>query len=317
MPRFTWTRSAQVATAAAAVLGVVAISPWSVGFAQSGEYSLLEGAIDLHLHIDPDTPTGNVDSIDMAGFALAHARGIRGFVIKNHKETTASVAYLVRKANPGIEAFGSIALNLIQGGINLSAVEYMATGIRGRPFRVVWMPTYDAEHWVRRSANPDGPAVKVSENGELLPVVKQMIGLIAKHGLVLATGHSSPEEHLMLVREGRRQGVGHIIVTHPMISSVSMNEAQLMEAKKLGAFLEFDYRNILVEEEKLEMIKRLGPESVIIDEFWSKSGVDREYGGPEELATWVKVMNSQGFSNADLDRMVKENPAKILGLPYP
>jgi len=106
-------------------------------------------------------------------------------------------------------------------------------------------------------------------------------------------------------------------VTHPMISSVSMSEAQMMEAKKLGAFLEFDYRNILVEEEKLEMIKRLGPENVVIDEFWSRSGVDREYGGPEELATWVKVMNSRGVSNADLDRMVKENPAKILGLQYP
>ena len=41
----------------------------------------------------------------------------------------------------------------------------------------------------------------------------------------------------------------------------------------------------------------------------------REYGGPDELAAWVRAMNAQGFSNRDLDMMCKENPAKALGLP--
>ena len=65
-----------------------------------------------------------------------------------------------------------------------------------------------------------------------------------------------------------------------------------MEEKKHGAFLEFNYRNIPIEEDKLEMIDKLDPESVVVDEFWSKSGVDCEYSVPEELATWIKVMSS-------------------------
>ena len=258
---------------------------------------------------------GNVDAIEIDGMRRAQAEGLRGFVIKNHRETTASVAYLVRKELPGIEAFGGIALNRIQGGINLAAVEYMATQIRGRPFSVVWMPTMDSEHMVRGSDQPNRPFVGVSLDGELLSEVKEMIGLIAEHDLVLATGHLSPEEGLLVVREGHRQGVQHMIVTHPMIGFLSMSEAQMKEAASLGAFLEFDYRVLLAAPEETDMIRTLGPEHVVIDEFWTPG--DREYGKRDELAAWVKEMNERGFSNRELDLMVKVNPAKLLGLPPP
>ena len=302
------------AVAAVALLSLVARPMGEVSFAQ-GEYSLLQGAIDLHLHIDPDTPVGNVDAIEIAGMKRAQAQGLRGFVIKNHRETTASVAYLVRKELPGIEAFGGITLNHIQGGINLAAVEYMATQIRGRPFKVVWMPTRDSENSVRGSDQPNRPFVGVTIDGELGSDVKAMIGLIAEHDLVLATGHLSPEEGLLVVREGHRQGVEHIIVTHPMIEFVSMSEAQMKEAASLGAFLEFDYRVLLAEPEQTDMIRALGPEHVVIDEFWTPG--DREYGRPDGLAAWVKAMNERGFSNRELDMMVKVNPAKLLGLSAP
>jgi hypothetical protein len=165
--------------------------------------------------------------------------------------------------------------------------------------------------------------------------VKQLIGLVAKYQLTLSTGHLSPDEGLMVLREARRQGVQHLLVGHPMDAGVFMNEDQMRQATKLGAFLEFDFRMILtgkierplglspIAGGRAEMIRKLGPENVVIDEFWSKShshGGGRydepyEYGGPEELAAWVKTMNSQGFSNRELDMMCKENPAKLLGLP--
>jgi hypothetical protein len=315
--------------AALIVLGLLAYPIW--GAAQSSGasgYRLLQGAIDVHLHIDPDTDTSSVDAVDIARMKFARTQGIRGFVIKNHHETTASVAYLIRKEIPGVEAFGGIVLNRSQGGINPAMVEYIATGIKGHPGRMVWMPTYDSENAVRRSNDPNRPFVRVVQQGELLPEVKEVIGLIATHGLVLATGHLSPEEGLLVVREGRRQGVKHMIVTHPMDAGVFMNEAQMREAAKLGAFLEFDFRNIVtgkienpfptspIAGRRVEMIRKLGPQNVIIDEFWSKSSREpREYGGPDELAAWVKAMNAQGFSNRELDIMCKENPATLLGLP--
>ena len=119
-----------------------------------------------------------------------------------------------------------------------------------------------------------------------------------------------------------------MIVTHPMDAGVFMNEAQMLEAAKLGAYLEFDFRNILtgkianpfatspIAGGRVEMIRKLQPQNVVIDEFWSKGSREpREYGGPSEMAAWVRAMNAQGFTNRDLDTMCKDNPAKLLGLP--
>jgi hypothetical protein len=76
------------------------------------------------------------------------------------------------------------------------------------------LPAGDTEKEVRESKNPSGPFVAMSRNGELLPGVKEIISIIAKHGLVVASGHIVPEDALMVLREAKRQGVQHMIATH-------------------------------------------------------------------------------------------------------
>src|SRR5690348_8468996 len=105
----------------------------------------LRGVIDIHVHADPDSVARSIDAIDLA--KMAKERGMRGLVFKSHWEPTASMAYLVRKAVPGIEVFGGIDLNRAVGGVNATAVERMAS-IKGGWGRVVWMPTFDAENQV-------------------------------------------------------------------------------------------------------------------------------------------------------------------------
>src|SRR5260370_16670739 len=70
----------------------------------------LTGVIDIHAHHDPDSVPRSIDAIDLA--KLARSRGIRGLVLKNHYEPTASLAYILRKEVPGIEIFGGISLDL-------------------------------------------------------------------------------------------------------------------------------------------------------------------------------------------------------------
>src|SRR4029077_14427126 len=81
--------------------------------------------------------------------------------------------------------------------------------------------------------NPNGPFVAVSNNGELLPEVKQVISIIAKHGLTLASGHILAEETLMVFRAAKRQGVQHMIATHAFDLSGKMTVEQMQEAAKL------------------------------------------------------------------------------------
>src|SRR5713226_439269 len=162
-------------------------------FAASLSGQSLNGVVDIHVHSDPDSVPRSIDAIDAA--KLAHTRGMRALVLKNHYEPTASLAYLVRKEVPGIELFGGIALNRTVGGVNPAAVERM-TRVKGGWGRVVWMPTFDAENQVRFSKE-NRPFVSVSKNGQLLPEVKEVLALIAKHKLTLATGHSSSQEGIM------------------------------------------------------------------------------------------------------------------------
>src|SRR5262245_20770311 len=83
----------------------------------------LKGAIDIHLHVDPDSDARPIDAID-AG-KLARSRGMRGIVLKNHYDPTGGLAFIVRKETPGLEVFGGIDLNLTVGGINVAAVQHM------------------------------------------------------------------------------------------------------------------------------------------------------------------------------------------------
>ena len=126
--------------------------------------ALLRGAIDIHVHSEPDSRPRSVNAVDAA--RQAKAAGMRAIVIKNHYEFTSGLAYIVRKEVPGIEVFGGVDLNLTVGGINPAAVEYMAATTGGFG-RMVWMATFDSENQVRFSKE-NRPFVSVAKNGALL-----------------------------------------------------------------------------------------------------------------------------------------------------
>jgi hypothetical protein len=309
-------RDVLVGSAAALAAGFVA--PARRAFAQSSREAdgarLLKGAVDLHFHMDPWTPGARTGQAGIAEVRIARERGLRALVIKDHNEPTAQLAYHLRQDIPGIELYGGFVLNRPNGGVNPAGVEFMATQIRGEPGRIVWMPAGDTEKEVRASKNPNGPFVAVSRNGELLPEVKEIIAIVAKHGLVVASGHIVPEDALMVFREAKRQGVQHMIATHAFDLAGKMTIAQMQEAAKLGAFIEFDFRNTL-EGGRMEAIRQVGPQFCFLSEFWTKAGPPREYGGLEGIGAFAEVMRAHGFTDRELDLLFKENPAKALGLP--
>jgi hypothetical protein len=288
-----------------------------VGVAQSSREAdgarLLKGASDLHFHMDPWTPGALNGQGSIADVRVARERGMRALVIKDHNEPTAPLAYHLRPEVPGLELYGGFVLNLPNGGVNPAGVEFMATRIKGEPGRIVWMPAGDTAKEVRASKTPDGPFVAVSRNGELLPGVKEVISIVAKHGLVIASGHIVPEEALMVFREAKRQGVQHMIATHAFDLAGKMTVEQMKEAAKLGAFIEFDFRNTL-EGGRMDAIRAVGPEFCFISEFWTKVDAPKEYGGLAGIGAFAEAMRAHGFTDRELDLMFKENPAKALGL---
>jgi hypothetical protein len=284
----------------------------------------LTGAIDIHLHIDPRTYGADISTL-----RLAKSRGVRGVVVKNHYEPTVDLSLLLRREIPGLEIFGGIDLNNIVGGINTTIVEHMGEVLNGtggaRPREpgaprtgLVWLVTLDSQTAVR-AAKQNRPFITVSRNGELVPEVKKAIGIIARYQLVLATGHNSPEEVLMMLREGRAQKVQHMVVTHAMDNPIFMKVPQMQEAVKLGALVEFDYRRALTEEGQADAIRQIGAQNVILSEFLMPTGNadPLQYGNLDNLPKFIAGMRAHGFTDRDFDLMFKENPAKLLGLPPP
>ncbi|MGD0906750.1 MAG: DUF6282 family protein [Candidatus Acidiferrales bacterium] len=277
----------------------------------------LKGAIDFHVHSSPDGVPRSIDADDLA--RLAKQNGMRGLVLKNHHESTAALAYMVRKEVPGIEIFGGITQDLSVGGINVEAVRQM-TLMKGGWGRVVWLPTFDAENAVKR-AGGTGPFVPVAKDGHLLPGVLDLIDFIAQHhDLVLETGHLSPEEGLMVIHEAHQRGVAHIVVTHANNVIVDMTIPQMQQAAREGAFLELD-ANVAwgakpqhTYAECAEVIRQVGPKYILLGtDFGSMQNPPRPLH-PQGLLDFMNALHAQGISVADLNLMTKTNPALALGL---
>jgi len=282
-------------------------------FAQDNSISL-KGAVDIHVHQDPDSAPRAIDADDVA--RQARAAGMRAVVLKNHWEDTASLAYMVRKMVPGIEVFGGITQDLAVGGINIEAVKHMAD-MKGGYGRIVWLPTFDAQNQVKDK----GPEVKVSENGKLLPSVLALLDYIAtRKQLALETGHVSAEEALMVIKEARARGIAHVVATHGMAGPTNLSVAQAQEAARMGAYIEFVYGGTLEKGSTLtvakyaEWIKAVGPAHCILS---SDLGGARPYPRPmptQGMLDFMNALHRLGLSVADINLMAKTNPARVLGL---
>lgn len=293
------------------LLGLVGLP--IVGRAQlNDDYKELQGIIDIHAHIGPATDLSlprTLDAIEATQLAARH--GMRAINLKQHYLETASWAYLVSRVVPGIRVFGGIALNRSVGGLNVNAVEQVAT-FKGGFGRVVYFPTFESAY-----TNPKTPerSVAVSKDGALLPAVHEILKVAAKYDMAISTGHSSPEESLMIIKAAKAAGVNRIFVQHPAMNSIKMSVETQNEAVKLGALLEYVLGEGIANQKELEhwtgLIKQVGPQNVVI-------GTDLGQWGRSTPTDGYKVMIPRmlkvGFTQAQLDVMMKTNPARLLGL---
>lgn len=282
------------------------------------------GAVDLHVHSHPDVFGRNMDDIEVA--QLARSRGMRGIVLKNHISETASRAALVMKAVPGIEVFGGIVLNRSVGGINPNAVEWMHRIYGGRG-KIVWLPTFEADRHVKTFVGPKAQGLLVAPGGKVLPETEEILKIIARENLVLATGHVHPEEVIAVTRRARELGVKNIIVTHGLTTVPGLTLEQAREVARMGAVIEVCFLQFLAgPNAPLEFLKHwtqinakhvaqaakeFGAASIVISSDLGQSG---NMTHPDGLEIAVASLRREGLSDGDIDLMLRKTPARLLGL---
>ena len=291
-------------TAICAVLGLAPawLVAQPVGFpAAPPKTSPAQGAIDFHVHSEPDVFGRSMDDIDVA--VLAARKGMRGLVLKNHVTMTADRAVLVMKIVPGIEVFGGIVLNNSVGGINPAAVEWMHRMSGGRG-KVVWLPTFDSDKHIKTLVDPKASGIVVAPNGIVTPQVEEVLKIIARENLVLATGHIHAYEVLAVVKRAKELGVKNILITHALTNIPGLSMEQARQAAQLGAYIEYCYLQSMA-----------GPDAqhVVLS---TDLGQHANMTHPDGMEDMITGLLKEGVSQADIDLMVKKNPARLLGLEH-
>lgn len=193
------------------------------------------GMTDLHVHAAPSLMPRH--GTDPETVVAEREQGMRTVVLKSHEGSTVE-----RAALAGDGVYGGVVLNSAVGGANPDAVE-VAARLGGR---VVWMPTVSAANHQANSASSELAihshftlgTVDVIEHGRLRPEWYDVLDTVARHDMLLASGHLSVEETVVVFTAARQRGVQRLLVNHPMMAFMHWADPLGPELQALGAYLE-------------------------------------------------------------------------------
>ena len=290
---------------------------------------LVRGGYDLHIHVGPDVQRRIVDDVTLAHrFAEL---GLAGFGLKSHYTSTAERSRIVSGAVPGVRAIGTITLNWAVGGMNALAVEIAAR----EGARIVWMPTVDspAETAGRREPQPGDKvpqwaklqhelrglgfsieAVEVTDGaGALLPETQLVLETIARHDLILATGHLGRDDTFAVVDGAFAAGVKTVVITHPEFTCQNFSIEDQVALAERGCLIErcltTPYSGKTTYEHVFEGVRAVGIER----NFFSSDCGNPDYPPVEDgLAIWADELLAAGFSDDEIQAMVVEGSRRLV-----
>jgi microsomal dipeptidase-like Zn-dependent dipeptidase len=282
------------------------------------------GVIDMHVHPAPDVFGRALTDVELV--TVARRKGMRGVVLKNHVVTTADRAALAMEQVPGIEVWGGIVLNSSVGGINPAAVEWMhrMSGNRGK---IVWLPTFDADKHIKTLVDKNKSGLVVAPGGKVTPEMDDILKIIARENLVLATGHVHAEEVVAVTQRARELGVKNILVTHGFTNIPGLSLAQAKEVAAMGAMIEICYLqfmtgpdaqyawmkhwNQVATAQVMMALNEVGADSLVLSTDLGQQGMMTP---PDGIENAVAALRGAGVTQGDIDKMMKRNPARLLGL---
>ena len=282
---------------------------------------LISGAIDMHIHIGPESRlTRRQDALELTRTARDY--GMRAIVLKNREYGTAALAALAQGLVPEVKVYGSFTMDNEAGGLNPGAVlAWIRMGAK-----VIWMPTATAANSinkVKRSRGldlPGPPQTVLDAGGKILPAVKEILQIIRDSDAVLGTGHLSPAENFALVEEAVKTGIKKIVLTHvrqAQLMDAVLSDDEIVKLTGMGAVAEYSFwtcrNNISSTDPEIlaDSIKRVGAERCIMTTDFGQAD---NPPAPEGMKLFIRAMLENGIPEKEIEIMVKQNPARLLGI---
>jgi len=286
---------------------------------------VLHGLVDLHCHSGPNPLPRRFDHAEAASDGAR--LGMRAMLAKSHHHNTVMdlLSMRDRLAPLSTAVYGGIALNSQVGGINPSAVE-LCLRMGGR---CVWFPTISSPAHIDHHRSGGGfpnPTVRLTMSqvdvrdvdGALIPQVGQVLDVVAEAGALVSGGHLAAADIVEVFAAARDRGVRRLIVSHPNFL-VGADPARCREFVELGAYIEHETSMYDPEvaqarggpEVLLDWIERVGPEHTVLASDLGQAG------RPLPVDSFIRVGSALldlGLPEKDLQRIVRTNPAYLLGL---
>ena len=288
---------------------------------------ILIGAIDPHVHSGPSIAPRGIDHLELAE-EMSKA-GFAAVITKDHDYSGVMTAALIAKHHPQLrtKVYSSIVLNNVVGGMNPYAVEHTAA-MGGK---IVFMPTLAAENHLRwektsgwshpastQKMRPASPVPVLDANGQVRDDVKEILDVVAKTDMALASGHLHVSETWLVFEEAQRRGVKRLIFTHPEeIVDASLNDVRGIAAMgafvehSLCMFLEGSKFKVCAEEDLRKHIDAAGVEQTILASDLGQTGT---FSPLEGFRRGVRLCINLGYDDDQIHRMVSTNAARAFGL---
>ena len=312
---------------------------------------LLKGAIDLHVHIDPDirTPHRSQNGLECA-FSMKE-EGMRAVIFKPLGLPSTGMAYMLNLLIDDFLVFGAITMNRCVGGLNPIAVNHAL--VQGNGAKAVWFPTADSVHHAKFFSKSLYPfvegyskglakdrkevfekaydlirvkpeeAVEVFKNRKLVDKAKEIIDIVIEADVILGLGHMSAEEALKFTEIANSHGAKKIVVPHPNWKVMDYSLTEMEELSKMGVYLEFCSSGCEPQQYVSHGITPLDPNDIAV--YIKKIGVEHcimstdsgMFSVPipaESMRTFIALLLDAGIKEDEIDTMVRKNPAKLLNI---
>jgi hypothetical protein len=277
----------------------------------------LTGAADLHAHFGPD-PHRQRSVTGLEAAQQARAAGHHAIVLKSHDTPSAGLAAALDPLVEGLRVFGGISCDREVGGMIPAAVE-VALSLGAK---IVWLPTLssgqDFDNGVAAQLGIPGPGIRIVDaDGDLTPETHEILALVAEHDAILATGHVSAAEHVVVSRAFARRG--HVVVTHAMeeLAGPNLSVGQCVELAELGASIELCALTCIGAlatrpvSDLVECIRAVGVDHVTLGTDFGQAVNDPPAAG---LQTFADALYAAGLTESEIRRMAVTNPNALLAL---
>jgi hypothetical protein len=160
---------------------------------------------------------------------------------------------------------------------------------------------------------PPRMTVLDSTNHAITVATRSCIELIAKHDMVLATGHLGRHEIFPLVKTAREMKVRKVLVTHAEFPSQDLTAEEQVQLADMGATIEHCFTTMHTGKAPwptvIDSIRAVGPERCLLS-----TDLGQTINPPvaEGFALFAQTLLNAGFTADEVRRMAVTNSAALV-----